>query len=185
MAEPVPAPASGPGPRWLDEAERQTWLSWVFASRLLWEELERDLQEEAGYPFGYYEILMLLSETPGRARRMSDLADATQSSRSRLTHAIDRLEQRGWVRRETCPNDRRGSLAVLTDEGMAALEHAAPGHVESVRRHLFDVLTPEQLRELREISDALLDHLLPAVVARGDRRPQMIEEARRLMGAGE
>ncbi len=176
----APAPES---PRWLDDEERQTWLSWVFATRLLWEEIERDLQQEAGLPFGYYEILVMLSETPGRARRMSELADVTQSSRSRLSHAIDKLEQRGWVRRESCPTDRRGQLAVLTDEGFAALEAAAPEHVESVRRHLFDLLTPEQLGQLREISDVMLEHLLPAVVARGDRRPQMIEEARSRTGA--
>jgi DNA-binding MarR family transcriptional regulator len=175
-------PDQSDAPRWLDDDERQTWLSWVFATRLLWEELERDLQEQAGFPYGYYEILVLLSESPDRSRRMSDLADATQSSRSRLSHAVDRLERRRWIRRESCPSDRRGSLAVLTDEGMAALEAAAPAHVGSVRRHLFDVLTPRQLRELREISDALLGHLLPAVVARGDRRPQMIEAARRQTG---
>jgi DNA-binding MarR family transcriptional regulator len=170
--------ATPEAPRWLDEQERQTWLSWVFATRLLWEELEHDLQAEAGLPYGYYEILVMLSESPGRTRRMSELADATQSSRSRLSHAIAKLEQRGWVRRERCPSDRRGQLAVLTDAGFAALEAAAPGHVESVRRHLFDQLTPEQLEQLRGISDALLEHLLPAAVARGDRRPQMIEEAR-------
>jgi DNA-binding MarR family transcriptional regulator len=174
---------TGDEPRWLDEAERQTWLSWVFATRLLWEELERDLQDQAGLPYGYYEILVMLSEAPGSSRRMSELADATQSSRSRLSHAVDRLEQRGWVRRESCPTDRRGWLAVLTDDGFAALEAAAPGHVESVRRHLFDQLSSEQQRQLREISDALLEHLLPAVVARGDRRPQMIEAARARTGA--
>jgi DNA-binding MarR family transcriptional regulator len=165
-------------PRWLDDDERQLWLSWVFMTRLFWEEIERDLQEEAGFPFGYYEILVMLSETPDRSRRMSDLADVTQSSRSRLSHAIDKLEHRGWVRRESCPTDRRGQLAVLTDAGFAALRGAAPEHVTSVRRHLFDLLTSEQLAQLREISDVLLDHLLPAVVARGDRRPRMIEEAR-------
>jgi DNA-binding MarR family transcriptional regulator len=168
--------------RWLEDHERQTWLSWVFATRLLWEELERDLQDEAGFPYGYYEILVMLSESPDRSRRMSDLADATQSSPSRLSHAVDRLEQRGWVRRERCPTDRRGSLAVLTAEGFAALEAAAPAQVESVRRHLFDQLSTEQLRQLREISDVLLEHLLPAVAARGDRRPQMIEQARARTG---
>ena len=85
---------------------------------------------------------MILSETPGRRRRMSELADATQSSRSRLSHAVARLEELGWVRREACPSDRRGQEAVLTDEGFAALEQAAPMHVESVRDHLFDLLSP-------------------------------------------
>ena len=88
--------------RWLDDDERQTWLSWVFTTRLLWEELDRDLQREAGLPFGYYEILVMLSEAPERTLRMSELADATQSSRSRLSHAITRLEEFGWVRRATC-----------------------------------------------------------------------------------
>ncbi len=110
--------------------------------RLLWDEMERDLQRDSGLSFGHYEILVMLSETPGRSRRMSELADATQSSRSRLSHAVARLEELGWVRREACAEDRRGSLAVLTDEGFAALEAAAPLHVESVRRHLFDVLSP-------------------------------------------
>ena len=96
-------------------------------SRLLWEEIERDLQRESGFSFGHYEILVMLSEAPDRSRRMSELADATQSSRSRLSHAVARLEELGWVRRETCTTDRRGQLAVLTDEGFAALEAAAPG----------------------------------------------------------
>ena len=164
--------------RWLDEDERQTWIGWVFATRLFWEEIEHDLQADAQLPFGYYEILVMLSESPDRARRMSDLADATQSSRSRLSHAVARLEQQGWVRREACPEDRRGALAVLTDAGFAALEAAAPGHVESVRRHLFDLLSRAQQEQLREIGDILLAHLMPVAVARGDRRPQMIEQAR-------
>jgi DNA-binding MarR family transcriptional regulator len=164
--------------RWLDDAERRTWLAWVFSTRLLWEEFERDLQQQAGIPYGYYEILVMLSETPSRSRRMSELADATQSSRSRLSHAVARLEALGWVRRDTCPTDRRGALAVLTDEGFAALEAMAPQHVESVRTHLFDQLTPAQIQSLGEISDALLEHLLPLASSRGDYRTRLLEEAR-------
>jgi DNA-binding MarR family transcriptional regulator len=167
-----------PEPRWLDDEERQTWLAWVFASRLLWEELERDLQREADLPFGYYEILVMLSEAPGRTRRMNELADATQSSRSRLSHAITRLEEAGWVRREQCETDRRGALAVLTDEGFAALEAAAPLHVESVRHHLFDQLSEEQQRQLRSICDRLLEHLVPLIRERGDTRARFLEAAR-------
>jgi DNA-binding MarR family transcriptional regulator len=162
-------------PRWLSPDEQRTWIAWVFSTRLLWEELERDLQRDADMPFGYYDILVMLSDSPGRRMRMSALADSTQSSRSRLSHAVSRLEELGWVRRETCPDDRRGQNAVLTDEGYAALEAAAPFHVESVRQHLFDVLSPEQLAELREISDTLLAHLLPLVTARGDGRPEHFE----------
>lgn len=167
-----------PHPRWLDDEERQVWLDWIFTTRLLWEELERDLQRDAGLPFGYYEILVMLSEAPDRRLRMSELADATQSSRSRLSHAITRLEGAGWVRRESCPTDRRGAVAVLTDEGLAALEAAAPDHVESVRVHLFDQLSPAQQRQLREICDALLDHLVPLAEARGDSRARFLEQAR-------
>ena len=76
---------------------------------------------------------------------MSELADRCLSSRSRLSHAVSRLEERGWVRRQVCAEDGRGQLAVLTDEGFAALEAAAPVHVESVRTHLFDQLSPEQV----------------------------------------
>jgi DNA-binding MarR family transcriptional regulator len=150
----------------------------VFTTRLLWEEIERDLQRDAGLSFGHYEILVMLSETPSRSRRMSELADATQSSRSRLSHAVARLEELGWVRREACEEDRRGSRAVLTDEGFAALEAAAPMHVESVRRHLFDLLSPEQLEHLRDIQETFLDHLLPLATARGDTRSKLLEEAR-------
>src|SRR5688500_574258 len=165
-------------PRWLDDEERQTWLAWVFSTRLLWEELERDLQRDAAMPFGYYDILVMLSEVPGRRLRMSDLADLTQSSRSRLSHAVARLEELGWVRRESCPSDRRGAEAVLTDEGFKALEAAAPDHVASVRIHLFDVLSAEQLDQLRDISDTLLEHLLPLVAERGDGRPAHFARAK-------
>ena len=119
----------------------------------------------------------MLSESPDRSRRMSELADATQSSRSRLSHAIARLEELGWVERRGCPDDRRGSYAVLTRAGFAALETAAPSHVESVRHHLFDVLTPAQLAQLREISETLLGHLLPLASARGDANTTIIEQA--------
>ena len=168
----------GDAVRWLDADERRIWLGWIMTTRLLWEEVEHDLQRESGLSFGHYEILVMLSETDGRSRRMSELADATQSSRSRLSHAVTRLEELGWVRREACEEDRRGSRAVLTDEGFAALEAAAPLHVESVRRHLFDLLSRTQLGELREIQEQLLEHLLPMAAARGDVRSRMMEEAR-------
>jgi DNA-binding MarR family transcriptional regulator len=173
------AASTPPEPRWLDPGERRVWLAWVFATRLLWEELERDLQHEVGMPFGYYDILVILSESPGRTRRMSELADASQSSRSRLSHAVARLEELGWVRRESCETDRRGANAVLTDQGFAALEAAAPHHVESVRRHLFDTLSPAQLAQLREVSETLLEHLLPLVEARGDSRARLLDLAMR------
>ncbi|MGH3665236.1 MAG: MarR family winged helix-turn-helix transcriptional regulator [Egibacteraceae bacterium] len=145
--------------RWLDDDEQRAWRAFLSATRLLFDELDRELQRDAGVPHTYYEILVRLSEAPGRMMRMSQLATCSQSSRSRLSHAVARLEEAGWVRRERFPSDRRGALAVLTDEGFAVLAAAAPGHVEGVRRHLFDQLTCEQVAQLREISSAVVGHL--------------------------
>jgi DNA-binding MarR family transcriptional regulator len=146
--------------RWLSEDEQCTWRAFLTAMRLLTDQLDRELQHDANIPHTYYEILVALSEAPGRRLRMNQLAEVCQSSRSRLSHAVNRLEEAGWVRREACPTDKRGALAVMTDEGFAAIEAAAPGHVEGVRRHVFDVLSPEQIRELGEISAAIRDGLL-------------------------
>jgi DNA-binding MarR family transcriptional regulator len=145
--------------RWLDADEQRTWRSFLATSRLLFDRLDRQLQHDSGLPHAYYEILVRLSEAPNRTLRMSQLASSSLSSRSRLSHAVARLEESGWVRRRACPTDRRGALAELTAEGMAQLEAAAPGHVEAVRTHLFDQLTREQQVALREISEALLAHL--------------------------
>ena len=165
-------------PRWLDDRERQTWLAFIFATRLFWEEVERDLQRDSQLPYGYYEILVMLSGAPDRTLRMSELAEATQSSRSRLSHAAARLEAAGWIRRDECPTDRRGANAVLTDEGFAALAAAAPAHVDSVRRHLFDRLSITEQDQLREICDRLLEPLLALASARGDSRAPRLTEAR-------
>lgn len=146
-------------PRWLDPDEQRTWRAFLAASRALMDTLDRELQRDAGMPHAYYEILVRLSEAPGRRLRMSELAEATGSSRSRLSHAVARLEAAGWVRREDCPTDRRGQIAVLTDAGFTTLAAAAPGHVDGVRRHLFDALSPAQVDQLRRISETLADHL--------------------------
>jgi DNA-binding MarR family transcriptional regulator len=146
--------------RWLNDEERRTWIGFIYAQSLLLEQVEQDLQRDAGMPLAYYQALVVLSEHPNRAMRMSELADALTYSRSRLSHAITRLEQQGWIRRERCAEDRRGALAVLTDEGFRALAAAAPGHVESVRSHLFDQLSPSEQRGLREACEALVRHLL-------------------------
>ena len=146
--------------RWLDEEEQQTWRAFLGASRLVFEQLDRELQRDSGIPHTYYEILVRLSEAPERALRMSALADRSQSSRSRLSHAVARLEEQGWVVRRSCVDDKRGQVAHLTDAGFAALAAAAPGHVESVRTHVFDPLTPDQVRQLREISTVLVEGIL-------------------------
>jgi DNA-binding MarR family transcriptional regulator len=141
--------------RWLSEREQEIWRSFLSATLGLTDALARQLQRDAGMPHAYYEILVALSEAPDRTLRMSELAGIRNSSRSRLSHAIARLEEAGWVRRRGCPTDKRGSYAILTDKGFAALEAAAPGHVTEVRERLFDQLTPEQIEQLGEISAAI------------------------------
>jgi DNA-binding MarR family transcriptional regulator len=164
--------------RWLQPGELDAWLSYLAATTLLEAELDRQLQRDSGMPHAYYQILAMLSDVPGRTMRMSDLAAITQSSQSRLSHAVARLERQGWVRRVPCPDDRRSTFAQLTEPGFAALAAAAPGHVRTVRRHLIDRLTPEQVEQLRDIGKAVLAGLgvdlgrttLPAAVVEAEKR---------------
>ncbi len=144
------------GTKWLTPDEQRAWRAYLESSKVLVDALDRQLQHEAGIPHAYYEILVRLSEAEDRALRMSELADVTFSSRSRLSHAISRLEERGWVAREECPTDRRGQIARLTDAGFAVLEAAAPGHVAAVRDYVIDVLTPEQLEALSRIGETII-----------------------------
>jgi len=146
-------------PRWLTAEEQAMWRSYVESTQMLMDRLDQELQRDSGMPHTYYEVLVRLSEVPGRRLRMSALADRSMSSRSRLSHAVARLEENGWVRREICATDRRGQLAVLTDAGFAALAAAAPGHVEGVRTHLLDPLTPEQVKQLAQICAVIAERL--------------------------
>lgn len=142
--------------RWLSDQEQQSWRAFIDGCRALFDVLDRQLQADSNLPHAYFEILIPLSEEPCRTLRMSELAERARSSRSRLSHAVARLEERGWVRRTDCPTDKRGQLAELTDEGFAMVQAAAPGHVEAVREYLIDRLSPEQVRVLGEIGDIML-----------------------------
>ena len=153
--------------RWLTADEQQAWRTFLVACQTLFSTIDAQLLRDSDIPHGYYEILVRLSETPGRALRMTQLAEASTSSKSRLSHAVARLEERGWVRRTDCPTDRRGQIAQLTDEGFAALAAAAPGHVDQVRRSLIDRLTAEQVEQLREIGAAIIEGTDPDVTAGG------------------
>ena len=142
--------------RWLTAEEQRAWRAFLTACQTMFSAIDAQLARDSKIPHGYYEILVRLSETPGRALRMTQLAEASTSSKSRLSHAVARMEERGWVERIDCETDRRGQLAQLTDEGFAALAAAAPGHVAQVRRSLLDLLTPEQVEHLREISELII-----------------------------
>jgi DNA-binding MarR family transcriptional regulator len=156
---------AGTAPRWLDDHEHQAWLNLVQVLMLLPTALDRQLRDEAGIPHAYYQILAMLSDEPDRSMRMTDLARRTGTTASRLSHAVASLEQRGWVRREACPTDKRGQIARLTDPGMTAVEAAAPGHVAEVRRRVFDHLDPDDVSRL----SAVAAKILPAL-ADGDPR---------------
>ncbi|QNP63776.1 MarR family winged helix-turn-helix transcriptional regulator [Streptomyces genisteinicus] len=152
---------SGDEPRWLSADEQRVWRSYRHATTLLEDHLDRQLQRDAGMPHVYYGLLVQLSQAPHRRRRMTELAIDAKITRSRLSHAVARLEKNGWVRREDCPSDRRGQNAVLTDEGVEVLKRAAPGHVEAVRQAMFDRLTPEQVRQLGDIMQVMAEALQP------------------------
>lgn len=169
-------------PRWLSEHEQAVWRSYLEATHLLTEVLGRELAAATSAPslsHADYEVFVRLSEAPGHRLRMSELADRTLASRSRLSHAVGRLEAAGMVRRESCATDGRGAFAVLTAAGLASLEAAAPTHVTGVREHLFDQLDAAQVDALGTICAALRDHLrAPAAATDG-------EAARGPTGAGD
>jgi DNA-binding MarR family transcriptional regulator len=152
--------------RWLTSEEQRAWRAYIAATHLLEDAIDRQLQQDAGMPHLYYAILSNLSEAPERRLRMTDLAERTKITRSRLTYAVSRLEKDGLIRREDCEWDRRGSVATLTDEGMTVLERTAPGHVETVRASLFAHLSEEQVGQLEEICSQIAGAL-----AEGESRP--------------
>ncbi|OEV11760.1 DNA-binding MarR family transcriptional regulator [Streptomyces sp. Amel2xB2] len=137
------------GTRWLSADEQRAWRIHLDVNRLLMYQLERDLQ-----PFGLtmndYEILVNLSESEDHRMRMSDLAASTLQSKSRLSHQVTRMEKAGLVRREHCESDKRGLFAVLTEHGWETMRSVAPHHVDSVRRHFIDRMSPEDLGHLLE-----------------------------------
>ena len=151
-------PGTAGQPHWLTDEEQQAWRATVQLSQLLLRQLDRDLNAH-GLNSRDYEILVELSEAPEHRLRMTDLADATSQSRSRLSHQITRMERRGLVRRDDCEGDKRGTFAVLTKAGFEAIERVAPYHVEQVRRHYIDRLTAQQQEEIRSAFQPIVDYL--------------------------
>ena len=130
-------------PQWLSPAEMKAWRSYIIASRHLLEALDNDLDgHDLSMPD--YEILAQLSDAPERRLRMSELAEITLLSRSRLSHRMKVMEKAGWVKREACPSDKRGFFAVMTPKGWKAIVAAAPDHVASVRSHFVDHLSNQE-----------------------------------------
>ncbi|MET9440797.1 MarR family transcriptional regulator [Streptomyces sp. NPDC006610] len=149
---------------WLTDGEQAVWRAFIESVTLLEDHLDRQLQRDADMPHIYYALLVQLAESPDRRLRMTELAMRAKITRSRLSHAVARLEKKGWVRREDCPSDKRGQFAVLTDRGAEVLRQAAPGHVAAVRQAVFDRLTPEQQKALGEIMRIIAEGLQPAEV---------------------
>ncbi|GGJ23257.1 MarR family transcriptional regulator [Streptomyces brasiliensis] len=155
----APDPAERHG--WLTDEEQRVWRAYLQATTLLEDHLDRQLQRDAGMPHIYYGLLVQLAEAPRRRLRMTELAMSAKITRSRLSHAVARLEKSGWVRREDCPSDKRGQFAVLTDEGYDVLRRTAPGHVAAVRQALFERLSPEQQKALGQIMEIVAEGLQP------------------------
>jgi DNA-binding MarR family transcriptional regulator len=151
-------PRAGGEPRWLTADEQNAWRAYLRLAKLLMRQLDRDLHS-FGLSTNDYEILVELSEAPGHRLRMTELADLTAQSRSRLSHQITRMEAKELVRRDACDGDKRGMFAVITPRGMETIERVAPYHVESVRRHFIDQLAPEQLGALNEAYQPVLQQL--------------------------
>ena len=148
-------------PRWLNDEERQAWLTLASLLVQLGPVLDAQLRRDAGISHFEYTVMASLSEAPDRTRRMSELALLADGSLSRLSQAVARLEKKGWVRRTPDPTDGRYTLAILTDDGWDKVVATAPGHVGEVRRAVFDPLTKGQVQQLTTIGQRILRAVVP------------------------
>jgi len=144
-------------PNWLDDEEMDAWIQVAIALARLPHALDAQLLRDAQLTHFEYEVLAALSEAPKRTLRMSELAEMSYGSLSRLSHVVGRLEKRNWVRRFQCPEDGRYTNAVLTDEGWEKVVATAPGYVANVRRLVIDRLTRAQLRQVSAIGRRIND----------------------------
>ena len=144
--------------RWLTPAEQRAWRAYRRMVLLADAAIARDLARDSGLSMPDYTVLTALSEAADGRRRISDLAARMQWSASRVSHHVSRMQQRGLVRRADCQEDLRGAWVEITDTGWAAVRAAAPDHVASVRAHLVDLLTPQQVDALAEIGETVARH---------------------------
>lgn len=145
--------------RWLDEAEQHSWRAYLLMQARLPAALNRQLQRASGLSLADFDVLVQLTDAPARRVRAFELCRALQWEKSRLSHQVRRMQARELVTREDVDGDGRGAFVVLTDAGSAAIEAAAPPHVETVRRLVFDTLTRQQVATLGEIADEVLGRL--------------------------
>jgi DNA-binding MarR family transcriptional regulator len=145
--------------RWLTEEEQRAWRGLLRMTSQLNARMNRQLQDDYGVSLADYDVLVVLSEAPAGRRRVFELAEALAWEQSRVSHQLARMQRRGLVAREECPTDARGAFAVITEAGRAAIERAAPAHVETVRQLVFDDLSPGQLAVLTAVTEGVLDHL--------------------------
>jgi DNA-binding MarR family transcriptional regulator len=151
--------AQEPPVKWLTATELASWLSVVRLMTWLPWSIDQQLQRNSKLRMVEYQVLAMLSESPERTMRMSSLAEVTNASLSRLSHLVERLAKRGFVRREPDPTDGRFTNAILTEKGFRALAEAAPGHLAHVRSLVIDVLSPEQLRRLGRDAARIMSHI--------------------------
>jgi DNA-binding MarR family transcriptional regulator len=156
-----------PDERWLTPEQRKAWVVFVLASGAVMEGLERHLKRTAGLAHSHFAILQVVSQAPDATIRMSEAAAALRYSPSRLSHAVGRLERDGWLERRPDPDDGRGQLVSLTEDAHRRIQEVAPAHIREVRARVFDHLSPEQVGQLIEISEALLDGAPPPGPATG------------------
>jgi DNA-binding MarR family transcriptional regulator len=145
--------------RWLTEEEQRAWRGLLRMTSQLNARMNRQLQEEFGISLADYDVLVVLSEAPEGRLRVFEVAGALAWEQSRVSHQLARMQRRGLITRQDCASDARGAFAVLTAAGRAAIERAAPAHVETVRSLVFDGLSHDQLTALTEVTTCALDRL--------------------------
>lgn len=157
--------AAGDEPRWLTREQQEAWVALAMVTIWLPSALDAQLQRDAEISHAEYQVLSRLSMEPGRSARMSSVAEVANMTLSHLSRVVSRLEQRGWMRREPDPVDGRYTLALLTAEGWEKVVATAPGHVDAVRRYVFEHLTDVEVGQLRTIGDKIAGALRPGVCA--------------------
>lgn len=145
--------------RWLTDREQHAWRGYLAMHVQLTARLHRQLQADSGLSLADFDVLVQLTDRPDTQARVLELADALQWEKSRLSHHLARMQRRGLITREECPDDARGAFVVLSDQGRQAIEQAAPAHVDTVRDLVFDQLTTDQVDTLRTITQNVLARL--------------------------